>query len=312
MMSRDHLSVPRPLGSKRLPPRPPTLIHASTVGTLQVPRTELSNNGVTPALPACASLDPPGNPTLGTNRANRRPRSLSKEKVPQLKERLRERGLPVSGNKTVLVERLLGAIKSGLKASSRPPGPTLSGPPAAEGFLADSPAVVPGSRGAHEQHELATSNHEANHWRAIPGAGQHGPGGEEELARERTRWQVQNALVDMISALFTKEDGGTREVVFSRSVGRALSELPAPDGSGQSALTCLKGRWPSLRAFLKSCPTHFELVDGDQSGDGIEFGVIMARAEGSGGAGQEDPERRHPGARSVAATAAARGSRNSR
>lgn len=130
---------------------------------------------------------------------------------------------------------------------------------------------------------------------------------DEELVKGRNRWYVQNTLVDMISALFVNDDGTRREVVYSRNVGRALSELPAPDGSEQSALSCLKSRWISLKAFLKSCPAEFELTEGEPTGDSIEFGVMKVPAGNRAGEVNElEGERRYSGARPSASSVALR------
>lgn len=219
-----------------------------------------------------------------------RPSSLSKEKIPQLKERLREKGLPLSGKKVELVERLVKALRS--EASVLPPPATRRSFPQGHSELIYEPSTHNG---------FASST---------VGGRSLNPVVDEELVKGRNRWYVQNALVDMISAFFVNDDGTRKEVVSSRNVGRALSELPAPDGSEQSALLCLKSRWVSLKAFLKSCPSQFELTEGEPSGDSIQFGVMMAPASnGTGEASDVDGDRRYSGARPSASAIALRDSR---
>lgn len=228
--------------------------------------------------------------------------------MPQLKELLRERGLPVSGTKSVLIERLLAAMKADVDAAPQPLDPLMAQSKAECALVSGISAERRGQ--AVPGYALGD---ESSSWREASRANG-AIGTEDDSSVQKSRWYVQNALISMISASFVNEDGNKREIMSSRNVGRALSDLPAPDGSNQSALMCLKNRWSSLRAFLKSCPSKFELVDSMPSnGDSIVFGVIMVNGEQDTreATGELDAEQRHRGSRSAAASAALRGPRNS-
>ena len=190
--------------------------------------------------------------------------SLSMEKMPQLKERLREKGLPVSGNKAALIERLLESAGSG---DSTPR--YRSSPP-----LPDSSGVIR-RRGASDGWDVSRAGITGTQ---LVGLSESPEKPEErvvvdrdrELEDKHRRLNGHAALVRMVGEILDAaqtEDG----VVSSRDVGRELARMPSPDSPNQNALVCLKSRWPSLMAFLRACPSEFTVAD---IGADREFGVF--------------------------------------
>ncbi|CAM9787899.1 unnamed protein product [Pylaiella littoralis] len=274
-------------------------------------------------------------------------KSLSLELVPQLKQRLRDRGLPVSGKKADLITRLLESMA----ADAFPPPPPHSPParrlttarqssasaaPAPAAAAAAAAAAAEAAAGGRLGHDADTAGGGGlvGGWaaaaaealiagdpssvvRGMPGGGGGGGSGSdsgssgktmgnraearrgggvsaaaaayggfegrpgaaegEEEARNR-RIDGYAALVSIVSgALENSPDDG---VVSSRALGRELSRLPSPENPSETALMCLKSRWPSLMAFLKACPSDFTVTD---IGKSKEFGVVKNDRGGGGG-----------------------------
>lgn len=285
-------------------------------------------------------------------RACGRQRSLSFLRVPQLKERLRNRGQPVSGKKVDLIARLLESM-----ACDAPPSPALGdghdhgshnvpssrlGLGGATGDLTSAaPAVaaedVSGASAAAAGADAAAGaarelRHGAAHahaatataggrsgrlsegWAAAAaealiagdpssvslgmpgGGGSDGGGGRDGLAGAQARGAAAAAAPGRPGAVEGEEEARNRRmngyaamvnivsealdevgearaggVTSSRALGRELARIPSPENPGESALTCLKSRWPSLMAFLKACPSDFTVTD---IGKAKEFGVV--------------------------------------
>lgn len=272
-----------------------------------------------------------------------RRRSLSLEVVPQLKQRLRERGLPVSGKKSDLIARLLESMAGdslALVPAPPPAAPRHSDAPSRSGVASPAGTAASAAKvglvGGIEQHDADTVAGGRNGglsegWAAAAaealiagdsssvrlgtpsGSGGGGkmngtqargaaaaaatpglPGGVEgeEEARNR-RMNGYTAMVSIVSgALDNAGEARNGGVTSSRALGRELSRLPSPENPSQSALTCLKSRWPSLMAFLKGCPSDFTVTD---VGKPKEFGVLKndrgawEAGAGAGGRGDDKP-----------------------
>lgn len=247
--------------------------------------------------------------------------SLSLEVIPQLKTRLRERGLPVSGRKSDLIARLLESMAGDALPPASPPA-RYSDPPSR--LDAVSPAAA-AKAGGPEQHDADTVSGGGDRngglsegWAVtaaealiagdtssvslgmpsgggsggLNGAQARGDGvGEEEEAINR-RMKSYAVMVGLVSgALDSVGDARSGGTTSSRVLGRELSRLRSPENPSQSALTCLKSRWPSLMAFLKACPSDFIVTD---IGKSKEFGVVKnvgGAWEGGGvrGSGDDKP-----------------------
>ncbi|CAB1116077.1 unnamed protein product [Ectocarpus sp. CCAP 1310/34] len=278
--------------------------------------------------------------------------SLSGEVIPQLKTRLRERGLPVSGKKSVLIARLLDSMAG----DSHPPSaPRRRGDPPTVGAGAtpESEAVVvlPGV-GRGLGHGDANAADGGGGGRGLPGgwaaaaaeallagdssylrlnmpsgggggggsggrlqgqAGGRGNGGvvgggspaarppgfiAEKAARAR-RKNGHAALVGLVSRLLSEDARapGFSGITSSRQLGRLLAAHPSPENPNETALTCLKSRWPSLMTFVKSCP-EFTVTD---IGKEKEFGVVLNERGGWASRGGEESRHRPGSGQAVAA-----------
>ncbi|CAM9581924.1 unnamed protein product [Ectocarpus sp. 13 AM-2016] len=286
--------------------------------------------------------------------------SLSGEVIPQLKTRLRERGLPVSGKKSVLIARLLDCM---VGDSHPPPAPQRRGDPPTVGASAtpESEAVVaPPGVGRGLGHGDANAADGGGGGRGLPGGwaaaaaeallagdssylrlnmpsgggggsgsggrlqGQAGGGGiggvvgggspaarppglvAEKVARAR-RKNGHAALVGLVSRLLSEEARapGFSGITSSRQLGRLLAAHPSPENPNETALMCLKSRWPSLMTFVKSCP-EFTVTD---IGKEKEFGVVMNERGGWTNRGGEESRHRTGSGQAVAAVNASDGRR---
>ncbi len=318
--------------------------------------------------------------TFGACVRQHRQHSLSFLRVPQLKERLRDRGQPVSGRKADLVSRLLESLAGDAPPSRSPGGDhgtnhapssrlggvgdltsaaaavTAADVSGASAAAAEADAAAGAARGLGQEaaHAAATaaaggrSGRLSEGWAAaaaealiagdpssvslgMPGGGGGGGGGGrdglagaqargaaaaapgrpgavegEEEARNR-RMNGYAAMVNIVSgALDDVREARAGGVTSSRALGRELARIPSPENPGESALTCLKSRWPSLMAFLKACPSDFTVTD---IGKPKEFGVVKndreprdrGAWEGGRGGGGGVEEGRHAVPRAAAA-----------
>ena len=263
--------------------------------------------------------------------------------VPQLKERLRERGLPVSGKKSQLIARLLesmadDALPPATRRHSEPPSQSsaashTAAPAVAAAAAAPSAAKAPAGLEQPDADAAAGGGGSGNGglsegWAAaaaealiagdsssvslgMPSGSGGGSGdsrlnggqprgtaaaaaapawaagvGDEAEARNR-RMNGHTAMVSIVSgALDSAGEARSGGITSSRALGRELSRLPSPENPSQSALVCLKSRWPSLMAFLKACPSEFTVTD---IGKPKEFGVLKNdRGALEGGAANGD------------------------
>lgn len=237
-------------------------------------------------------------------------------RVPQLKERLRDHRLPLSGNKAVLVERILESAtrevtpptttttttttstpltRAGAGVSQYPeryssPSPTTAGSTAgsdnrgtgvgsSEGWAAAAASAAIANSPLLDQ--PGTRSDEVR--RETPGVGI-----EEEGDAKHRRMSGHAALVNLVGEIVDagEVDGG---MVSSRDIGRELSRTPSPHDPNTSALIALKARWPSLMAFLRACPSEFAV---ENIGHEKEFLVVRKGPEernsyhhGGGGGG---------------------------
>ncbi|CBJ30424.1 conserved unknown protein [Ectocarpus siliculosus] len=277
--------------------------------------------------------------------------SLSGEVIPQLKTRLRERGLPVSGKKSVLVARLLDSMAGD---SRPPPAPRRRGDPpiVGAGATPEGEAVVtPPDVGRGLGHGDANAADGGGGGRGLPGgwaaaaadallagdssylrlnmpsgggsggsggrmqghAGGRGNGGvvgdgspaprppglTAEKAAKARRKNGHAALVGLVSRLLSEEARapGFSGITSSRQLGRLLAAHPSPENPNETALMCLKSRWPSLMTFVKSCP-EFTVTD---IGKEKEFGVVMNERGGWASRGGEESRHRPGSGQAVAA-----------
>ena len=226
--------------------------------------------------------------------------SLSLEKVPQLKQRLRDRGLPVSGAKAVLIQRLLLSMEDDDPPPRYTSPPSDVGPSATQNEIPAATALVEGvdtapdgasKEWAEAAAAAAMAGDLSGAQNARGGGGGGGGGGGKQPAEARTadeekkaknrRVNGHGALVGMVGGILDSSEAPDG-MVSSRVVGRELARMPSPDASSQTALMCLKSRWPSLMAFLKACPSEFTVTD---IGHEKEFGVIRKLRAGGGGGG---------------------------
>lgn len=275
--------------------------------------------------------------------------SLSGEVIPQLKTRLRERGLPVSGKKSVLVARLLDSMAGDshpLPAPRRrgdPPTVGAGATPESEAVLAppgvgrglghgDANAADGGGRGlpggwaAAAAEALLAGDSSYLRLNMPSGGGGGGSGGRlqgqaggrgnggvvgggspaarppgfiaEKAARAR-RKNGHAALVGLVSRLLSEEARapGFSGITSSRQLGRLLAAHPSPENPNETALMCLKSRWPSLMTFVKSCP-EFTVTD---VGKEKEFGVVLNERGGWASRGGEESRHRPGSGQAVAA-----------
>lgn len=250
--------------------------------------------------------------------------SLSLHKVPKLKELLRDRGLPVSGNKSILIARLMVAIEEDAAKSA-----AAAAAAASTATRSTSPLPMGDSYPAQQQQQAGESPSQFGSplepalLRDVVGVAG-GAGNSNQLdfdAMGNQRRNIHAALVSLVNGIIDEEAKATGvATVSSRDVGRGLSRLDAPDGSGKTALTCLKDRYPSLMSFLRASPDAFEI---ETTAEDREFVVSKADQKnrtgvsGGGGSGSSgwgsDEERRssNGGARRMAGSpAGADGSRN--
>ncbi|CAM9124767.1 unnamed protein product [Choristocarpus tenellus] len=189
--------------------------------------------------------------------------SLMGMKVLQLKELLKAQGLPGYGKKTTLVERLLSS------QGTVPPSPRTSESPNSfmRGAMGEednvtevgieigvengwgSSTVAGAWTGA--QNSAQSSSHYTAQTLPVP---ENSNWGMREEGQEVFQ-HIHASLAEMIRKAVASSGG----VMNSRQLGRVLANLSAPEGASEgTALKALKARWPSLLAFINTCPGEFK------------------------------------------------------
>lgn len=186
-------------------------------------------------------------------------------KVTELKELLRKRGLPVSGKKSALVDRLVASLDHHAAAAASPSAHKstrdICTPPAAVDSSSRLPLVPTDVRRGGD---------------ASTGVG----GGRLESASIENRRNVHAVLVDLVEGVLEEEEAKYgKGNVSSREIGRVLARLNAPDGSGRSALAYLKEKYTSLMSFLRVSPDIFTVEAIGADGEFVVFNVTRGRGK---------------------------------
>lgn len=219
--------------------------------------------------------------------------SLSSRRVLELRDLLRERRLPIYGKKSVLVDRLLVAMEAEATAAS-----TASARPSTEPrddntlhYQQQQQAGESSSqfdpRGGARAPTMPVENGGFDIAAAEVNAGDWSPGGRSNKFDLKTigdqRKTLHATLLSLVHKVIDEEEatnGGV--IVSSRDIGRGLSRMDAPDGSGRTALACLKGRYQSLMSFLRACNDDFVIESIGGHGDFVVFGVRRPSPGGRG------------------------------
>lgn len=208
--------------------------------------------------------------------------SLSSRKVPELKEHLRERGLPVSGKKSALVDRLLVAMEEEATTVSTSSA-RLSTEPGDDDVTLHHQQQQAGESSSQFDprggaRAPAVGNGGFDMAAAEVNVGDGSPGGRSNKfdlkAIGEQRKTLHATLLSLVHKVIDEEEatnGGA--IVSSRDIGRGLSRMDAPDGSGRTALACLKDRYQSLMSFLRVCNDDFIIESIGGHGEFVVFGV---------------------------------------
>lgn len=176
----------------------------------------------------------------------------------------------MSGNKSVLVERILVSMAAAAAAEVIPepspsPADQLQRPHVEKGKVQG----VPSESGVFSERWAATAAAaaiEGAPWESLEpyGVRQQVPddtNNRSQRSRKQGRMECHAALIKMVLELLdnhTSTGGG--EFMSSRDVGRGLATMQSPVGSA-SALIYLKSRWSSLLAFLRASKSIFAVTE---------------------------------------------------